>query len=188
MVARHLAPIYCARLLRANAASNILMSHQTAIEALQCSGPTLRMSDFEKRAIFQLPAGEVLVQCIDFLLEILFHIPLGSLGVLFRAKICLVGWHVKYLALGTQNGLSFGRNELEVLRKRSEIFIFSLFLPRTLQNMFYFLQSLVFFFVAWRHFFCQLLFLLLFHFRFHKFFILFDNVLRLRHVFAICMR
>jgi len=40
------------------------------------------------------------------------------------AKICVPVWHVKYLALDTQNGLSFGRNELEVSRKRNENFTF----------------------------------------------------------------
>lgn len=73
-------------------------------------------------------------------------------------------------------------------------FSFFLFFCHVRWKTWFIFYNHLFFFVAWRHFCCQLLlllpllFLLLFHFRFHKFFILFDNVLRLRHVFAICMR
>jgi len=61
------------------------------------------------------------------------------------AKICVPVWHVKYLALATQNGLSFGRNELEVSRKRNENFTFFI---SPLQNMFYLLLFFLFFWVT----------------------------------------
>jgi len=57
----------------------------------------------------------------------------------------LAGWHVKYLALGTQNG--FGRNELEVSRKRNEKFTFCKGRSFAKYVLFIFVGSV---FLAWR--------------------------------------
>lgn len=93
-------------------------------------------------------------------------------------------WHTKWLVIWAKWVGSF------TWRKRKFHFCFFLQPPTLVffpfKICFIFLRSLWVFCNWARH--ILVLLLLLFHFRFHKFFILFDNVLRLQHVFAICMR
>jgi len=97
---QHLVSIYCARLLRANAAGKILMNHQTAIEAVQCStAATLRMSDFAKAS-----------QLLDSFRSFWGYFPIGEFSILSSCFVCqnMFGWlackifgtwHTKWLVI-----------------------------------------------------------------------------------------